>query len=149
MPYTVELSLRHYKRPAEQNRGVCLPSGDYTDYYIGDARLLDLLNISDSGMVTPFDWPRPDFHTVTVEELALAREPALPTGRCQLYVCPTCADIGCGAITVRVEAKANWIIWRDIAYEDEHGPRLDEYPDLGLFYFHANAYRRLLASHKP
>jgi hypothetical protein len=51
----------------------------------------------------------------------------LAPGRLPLYVCPMCADLGCGAITVEVVHEASVVTWRDFQVEDglEHNEHID------------------------
>lgn len=51
----------------------------------------------------------------------------LTPGRFPLYVCPMCADLGCGAITVEVVHDGGVVTWRDFQVEDglEHNEQID------------------------
>ena len=49
--------------------------------------------------------------------LLLGRKPDLPSGRVSLYICPECADLGCGSIGAFVKADGDFFIWSDFAYE--------------------------------
>ena len=52
----------------------------------------------------------------------LLREPSpLSSGRVPLYVCSQCADLGCGAIAVRVTAIDDSIVWSDFAIDSFAG----------------------------
>ncbi|WP_054028801.1 hypothetical protein [Bacillus sp. FJAT-28004] len=42
----------------------------------------------------------------------------LDSRRYFLFVCPMCADLGCGAITVSIRREGENIIWSDISLED-------------------------------
>jgi|SRR5271166_344839 len=54
----------------------------------------------------------------------LLREPPEPWfHNPELYVCPACADLGCGAITVRVERSDGFFTWRGLGpYHFAEGP---------------------------
>ena len=59
--------------------------------------------------------------------------PDAPGGRTSIFVCPECADLGCGHITVIVGIRADVVTWTQFGYqnnyEDEIGP-LETFPDL-------------------
>jgi hypothetical protein len=87
----------------------------------------------------------------------LLREPPEPWfHNPELYVCPGCADLGCGAITVRVERSDGFFTWREFVAEKPIGP-LDrprgsvepfEYEvveGLGPYHFAEAAYEQALA----
>lgn len=79
-------------------------------------------------------WP---METVAAIERLLGEAPGdLPDGRVSLYVCPECADLGCGAITTRLSLEYDTVIWRDIGTqtdnEDEVCPLADpdDFPEV-------------------
>jgi len=47
----------------------------------------------------------------------------LEDGRYFLFVCPMCADLGCGAVTVRIQQEQERIVWSDFRYEDHQTSR--------------------------
>lgn len=53
-----------------------------------------------------------------IEKLLLKSPSELDSGRYFLFVCPMCADLGCGAITVSIRIEGEKIIWCDFSYED-------------------------------
>ena len=83
-------------------------------------------------------------------ELLQRRKPSLSTGRYQLYICPECGDIGCGAVTARVEREGEFIVWRDFGFENDYEePQLSESTNVAPLYFEATAYWQTLSSFKP
>lgn len=42
----------------------------------------------------------------------------LESGRYMIYVCPMCADLGCGAVTVSIQREEEYIVWKDFCCED-------------------------------
>ncbi len=38
----------------------------------------------------------------------------------RLYICPECADLGCGAITVAVERGTGTVTWRNWGYQNNY-----------------------------
>jgi hypothetical protein len=71
----------------------------------------------------------------------------LESERVEIYVCPECGDIGCGAVTAVVEVHGHRVIWRDFGlerdWEDSHAGRLDLKPcrGVGPFRFKWPQYR--------
>lgn len=53
-----------------------------------------------------------------IEKLLLNSSSELDGGRYFLFVCPMCADLGCGAITVSIKFEGENIVWGDFNYED-------------------------------
>ena len=51
-------------------------------------------------------------------QLLLLSDPETEEGRRLIYVCPECADIGCGAIACVVTRDAEDYLWADFAYEN-------------------------------
>lgn len=71
----------------------------------------------------------------------------LAPGRHPLYVCPMCADLGCGAITVDVLRESGTVTWRDFRVED--GMDHDDHIDLTSFpsfTFEAEQYEAALTA---
>jgi len=70
----------------------------------------------------------------------------LAPGRLPLYVCPMCADLGCGAVTVHVDhTQPGQVTWSGLTYES--GLSIEHDLDLsaaGTFTFDAHAYRQVL-----
>lgn len=53
-----------------------------------------------------------------MEKLLLKTPSELDSGRYFLFVCPMCADLGCGAITVSIRREGENIIWSNFCLED-------------------------------
>ena len=50
-------------------------------------------------------------------QLLLRAPTELPSGRCPIYVCERCGDLGCGAITVRVTEVEDCFVWSELRIE--------------------------------
>ncbi|MBK8414551.1 MAG: hypothetical protein IPL22_08630 [Bacteroidetes bacterium] len=69
------------------------------------------------------------------------RTPELETGRTSFYVCPECGDIGCGAITAKIEITENRVIWKEFGYENNYSaPQLDNYKSIPHLEFDKTEY---------
>ena len=62
-----------------------------------------------------------------------------------LYICPECADLGCGAVAVRVRFEGDCVVWSELGWDD---PNVDGEPtsDVRELWFDREAYRLALAS---
>lgn len=75
----------------------------------------------------------------SLKQLLLKDSPETESGRSLIYVCPECADIGCGAYGCKIIKTNNVYIWSDFAYENGYEePQLIE--GLGPFEFTEENY---------
>lgn len=84
-------------------------------------------------------------------QLLLEEPSEMPTGRIPLYVCGTCADLGCGAITVAIERNDAGFIWRDFGFEASYSETFsqDDYTErLGPFLFLEEPYTSLVSPYR-
>ena len=65
-------------------------------------------------------WFVPEENAKAVRRLLLEEPADLPNDRRSLYVCPECGDLGCGAVSVVIEAAGDQIIWRDFGFENNY-----------------------------
>ncbi|WP_213283060.1 hypothetical protein [Cellulomonas hominis] len=72
--------------------------------------------VGDNVPVLVHSWPRPSVDGALVL-LGETVDPELPDDRAALYVCAACADLGCGAIGMRVERTPTTVVWRDFRWE--------------------------------
>ena len=81
-----------------------------------------------------------------VARLRLHEKTYLPNGRCSLFVCSECGDLGCGTITALVRRQGETVTWEAIGYENTYEDKiwLDEYSSVGPFAFDAITYERIL-----
>ena len=69
-------------------------------------------------------------------------------GRMPLFVCPMCGDIGCGAVTLKVERQDYVIIWSDFRYQTSMSVEDTEhyYSQVGPFTFDIGQYKAVIES---
>lgn len=91
----------------------------YLDFVVDGRSLLAALGGGD--FVTPFGWLRPWVEEEAARQLLLVDPSPLEGGRRELYVCPECADLGCGALTAVIERAGDRVFWRDFGYQREPG----------------------------
>lgn len=82
------------------------------------------------------------------KQLLLTKPSDFKSGRVPLYVCNYCADLGCGALTVRVEKTGNGVVWSEFGYEGLDGEEISqsEYMErTGPFYFDSEQYKSAIS----
>lgn len=86
--------------------------------------------------------------TQAVGRLLLEEPPDLPNERSSLYICPECGDLGCGAVTIRVERLHDVFVWRDFGIENNYESlvQMEQLAGLGPFSFRLEEYSRVLRS---
>jgi len=119
----------------------------FLDFVIDGVPLLSRFG---GDFISPFGWCDAATQDATLDRL-LRKPTERPGGRSVLYLCPECADIGCGAITVVVEGKANAIVWRDFGVQNDYEGDVDRagFENTGPFTFDGLLYHRLLESLRP
>ena len=50
-------------------------------------------------------------------------------GRVPIFVCPECADYGCGVVTAAVRMDGDFIIWDEFATEDNYSGDIHLIPE--------------------
>jgi hypothetical protein len=109
------------------------------------AQSRDLVSVISAEPVVPAEQAQ------AIERL-LARAPGdASNGRVSLYTCAECGDLGCGAITVRINEFSDEIIWRDFGFENNYEPDVQREPfsSLGPFHFDRSEYEAQLQALLP
>ena len=144
------LSHQHIRRLGSSSNGCTITERESSDFLVNGESLLSYIVKADGGhsdfmgcFVKGFSEQN---EKMTATLLALT-EPHTVSGRVPLYVCPECGDIGCGAITVTIEKTAEHFVWKDFGYENNYYdgmPLLENYRQIGPFFFDSNQYSQLL-----
>lgn len=95
--------------------------------------------------ISPFGWLDSREQEASIDRL-LGKSPSdMPNGRNTLYVCPECADIGCGAVTLLIERGPDHIIWKDFGFENNYDDVVHtrDFQDIGPFTFDLRQYHEL------
>ena len=114
----------------------------FLDFVIDGATLSSLL---DTDFISPFGWLDADQQKASANRLLRKSLPDMALDRTSLYICPECADLGCGAVTVSVERGDHVIIWKDFGIQNNwedvvHTERLE---NIGPFTFDGGQYHEL------
>jgi hypothetical protein len=136
-----ELELNWRIRPGGEGK----TRRDYLDFVVDGQSLQDLLQLGDS--VGCLGWLPPKHERSFRDALLLKGSFVMRPGRYILYICPECGDIGCGAITARIEKGPDSVTWRDFGLENPHYEvegYLERYQHVGPFQFDEAKYRSAL-----
>lgn len=71
-----------------------------------------------------------------------------PHGRVSLFGCAECGDLGCGAVTVRLQVTEDRVLWSDWGYQNNYDDEvfdLDDIEGLRDFSFDRSEYEHVLA----
>jgi len=102
--------------------------GSLLDYVIDGQSLLVHLRsrgCKDTDFTSPFGRTSCEFESRVAGWLLLRAKSDLRTGRIPLLFCPTCADLGCGAVTAAVEHIDDCFVWKDFGFETPTSESVD------------------------
>lgn len=118
----------------------------YLDFVVDGRSLRDLLDTGD--FIGCLGWLSPRADEEFVQILLRKKPSPLATGRAMLYVCPECGDIGCGALTVKVEKTPDHFVWSEFGFENGYirSPEESKYVKIGPFCFNKTEYWQALQS---
>lgn len=114
----------------------------YLDFVIDLVPLSSRLNVD---FISPFGWLDTPDEAATIDRLLGKTPPDMPNGRNTLYICPECAGLGCGALTLVIERGSDHIIWKDFGFENDYDDVVHtrDFQDIGPFTFDAREYHEL------
>jgi hypothetical protein len=92
-----------------------------SNFIIGGSPLLDILSKNEGGHSDFLGcfargWDKLNEHSK--KQLLLLTTPEMDSGRSLIYVCPECADVGCGAYGCKIKKENGFYIWENFAYEN-------------------------------
>lgn len=118
----------------------------FIDFVISGNSLGQLLEVRKKDLIGTFGWTENiHYENNQIDEFLGLVKPQLKTERTSFYVCPECGDIGCGAITAKIEVKDNVVIWKDFGYENDlEEPNLSDYKKIGPYRFDKTEYAKTL-----
>ncbi|WP_131724757.1 hypothetical protein [Paenibacillus solani] len=66
----------------------------------------------------------------------------LPNNRNSIYICPACADLGCGAVTIEIEIKNSIVKWSKFGLQDSIRNSIKHFDNIEEFYLNLDEYRQ-------
>ena len=114
---------------------------EYYDFIVSGQSLKTILDIESADFISPFGWEidkESDRQLLNV--FMLKEKSQLASGRIMFYVCPECGDIGCGAITAKINDFGDRIIWSDFGYETDYGGLTEKYKQVKPIEFNKADY---------
>ena len=152
MPDVLTLALR--TRPGSRDRsGAFTSERIFYDFVVNGVSLLDGVarhNAPNADMtsVLTVNWPL-EPGSEDLAPLLGAVPPPLDGGRVELYVCPECGDIGCGALTAVIAMSPTVVTWTELAWYTNIGLGFEGLASLGPFSFDRDQYGEALSSAPP
>ncbi|CCH55755.1 hypothetical protein BN8_05040 [Fibrisoma limi BUZ 3] len=139
-----------YRRGEVSKNGSGKNGRYYIDFIVSGQSLEELLDQPSADRIGILGWiPNPDYERKKINEFLGLEEPELATGRTSFYVCPLCGDIGCGAITAKIEVTDETVTWKEFGYETDYSePDLTPYQSVGPFVFNKTDYVKTLEALK-
>jgi hypothetical protein len=118
----------------------------FIDFIVSGHSLGKHFGLPEFDLVGVFGWSEnKEYENQKVDEFLGNKRPELETGRSSFYVCSECGDIGCGAITAKIEVTDSIVIWKDFGYENNYSePDLEDYSQVGPFIFNKTEYNKAI-----
>lgn len=122
----------------------------FIDFIVSGQSLGQLFGLPNFDLIGTFGWTENKVQeNLQIDEFLGLTKPELETGRTCFYVCPECGDIGCGAITAKIEVTEKNVIWKEFGYENNYSePDLTDYKEIGPFTFDKKQYSEILGGLK-
>jgi hypothetical protein len=86
-------------------------------------------------LASPIGWMPADYLQAYAGRLLGTARPSLPSGRCELLVCPECGDLGCGCVSCIVARDGDHVAWSDLGWEASYDPDGVSLFPMGAFRF--------------
>lgn len=140
---TLQLALIH--RVGGSSGGASWKERWTFDFLVDGQSLANLLGAVKRDLVGRLDRDHRDWNAQSVRVLTGDAGPDLGDDRVMLFVCPECADLGCGAITAALHSADSTITWSDFKHENNYDESMTRnFPCVGPFAFNIESYRLVL-----
>lgn len=118
---------------------------NYLDFVVDDEPLSAKF---DGDFVSCLGWLFPEENSRAVHRLLLEAPADFPNERRSLYVCPECADLGCGAVSLIIEKIGGEVIWRMFGYQNNYEDVvvMEGFSAIGPFVFGKAEYEAVIRS---
>ncbi|HEX9058805.1 MAG TPA: oxidoreductase [Clostridia bacterium] len=121
----------------------------FADLIINEVSLYKLLKDRGFDLISCLGWSFIDIQQNEIDKFLLKGLPDFKNYRYAIYVCPECGDLGCGAISIKIERQGEIVIWSDFGFEDNleiEAVKYDKLKDIGPFYFRYDNYEGIIKS---
>lgn len=118
---------------------------DYADIIIDGISLFESI-AHDFDFVSCLGWGPEEFQELQIKRLLLSCPSDLPNDRYSIYICPACADLGCGALTVKIEFTDNTVRWSNLGNQDSFSDKINLFNGVDDFIFDRQNYERVIKS---
>jgi hypothetical protein len=155
----LDIALLH--RPGEKGSGMAFKTERYSvDFIVNGASLFEATKASDRDMcgcffaadttdrIKAMNQAVAKQFTLEVPTEIRAASGAIEGHRVALFVCPECADLGCGAITLEITRDGDTVRWSHFAYQNdwqfangETWDDFDSFGSIGPFEFDWESYK--------
>ena len=125
--------------------GLGVTQREYLDFVVDGVALSEKVG---GDLASCLGWLIPDENAKAVRRLLLEEPADFPNNRRSLYVCPECGDLGCGAVSIVIEAAGSRIIWRDFGFENNYKDEVVSswYAGVGALVFNKTEYEAVIRS---
>jgi hypothetical protein len=115
----------------------------YWDFAVNGRPLREIVNPGD--FIGVFGWQSAAIEKQFFVQL-LGREPSeLSSGRVPIYICPECADLGCGCLSIKLTKSDEAFAWSEFNFENNYETPHDERAlPVPTFVFHKSEYYQAL-----
>ncbi|GBG08060.1 hypothetical protein PAT3040_02627 [Paenibacillus agaridevorans] len=86
----------------------------FADFIVDGQSLYDLY-AEEFDFVSCLGWGSEEFQNEQISRLILMSKPDFPNGKNSIYICPACADLGCGAVSIFIKKTKDIITWTNYA----------------------------------
>lgn len=138
---TIELKWR-----VRETLSVAQTKRKFLDIVIDGKSMYDRLG----DLISPLGWLAIEETQKIIGSFLLKGPSDFPNNRRSIYVCPECADLGCGALSAVIEKDGDVILWRDFGYENDYEDTVhfENYAQLGPYRFKFDEYENALSQAK-
>ena len=123
---------------------------NYADIIIDGKSIFEMI-AHKYDFVSCLGWGSIEFQENQIDRLLLRIDSDLPNNRNSIYICPACADLGCGAITVEIEMKENTVVWSKFGSQNNLEDELSKvyyFENIEKYEFDKNEYEDVIMGSK-
>jgi len=122
---------------------------NYADIVIDGESLYEMI-AHKYDFVSSLGWGSNEFQEQQIDRLLLRMEAELPDNRNTLYICPACADLGCGAITIEINFVDEVVTWSKFGWQNnlEDNNKVSYLENINEYTFNRKDYEEVIEATK-